>query len=202
MTQENTEETTPSDVEQVMETTPSPEAPTLAQLKVELMSKMDDDAEVMRISRLILKQKSDVEKAEAARMQAEAVTMAAGREKLAKSLLKVVKGTIDTTELVAVKAKGFTFHLADETSDIPYLGLIVPTVRKAGGGGGGSTGALKQQTGLARHELVDQYATEAEKATIAKAGTDATSRPDSARYGAEKPVIKRILGDNPHLIKR
>ena len=198
---------------------PAPTAPTLdalkAQLRAELNKATPDDSEVMRLSKLILKNSSDVAKAEADKQKAEAEAMAGDREKLSILIGKAVKGVIDASALLKVKAKGFTFtidHQEDDKGRLDPAGqvkvtggcaLIVPAIRKTGGGGGGgSTGALKQQTGLSRHELIDQFATEAEKAEVSKAFTDATSRPDSARYGAEKPVIKRILADNPQLIKR
>ena len=164
--------------------------------------------EVIRLGNLLKKHQGDILKAEAEKLKAEAEALAGVREKLAKDLLKAVKlmPTIKD-QLEAVKATGFTFKLpyldANGVETSSSVALSVPTVKvpKTGGGGGGSTGALKQQTGLSRHELVDQYATAEEKSSIAEAEAGAASRPDSARYSAEKPVIKRILADNPHLIK-
>ena len=180
---------------------------TLDLLKVRMAKAVADgnDADVVAISKLILKQKSEVEKAEATRLQAEAESLAGDREKLAKSIWKRVTSNVTADELEAVKATGFTFKL-DAMVDgalVQYksVALSVPTVR-ARGGGGGSTGALKAQTGLSRHELIDQYATPDEKVAIQAAYDGAASRPDSARYSAEKPVIKRILADHQDLIKR
>lgn len=166
-----------------------------------------DLAEVIRLGNQLKKHQGDILKAEAEKLKAEAEAMAGGRAKLAAEILKGVKATDVKNQLTAVKATGYTFKLpsvdATGTEVSASVALTVPTVKtaKTGGGGGGSTGALKTQTGLSRHELVEQYATEEEKAGIAKAESEATSRPDSARYTAEKPVIKRILGDNPSLIK-
>lgn len=175
-----------------------------AQMQVAIAGQ--NDAEVIRLGKLIVKFKTDIEKREADKLKAEAEAMAGDREKLAKSLLKIVKMGIDIPALEAVKAKGFTFHLADDTSDIPYLGLLVPAVRKTGGGGGGGTGVtVSSQVGMPRHELIEKYATDAEKVAVTKAREDATARggnPNSSGWSAEKPVVKRILADNPQLIKR
>lgn len=158
-------------------------------------------AEVIKLGNQLKKFQADIQKAEAAKLKKEAEEMAGVREALAAKIWKGIPAEVKK-ELAAVKAKGYTFKL--DEGDVAYkaVSLTVPTVKtRSGGGGGGSTGALKAQTGLSRHELVDTYATDEEKQTIATAESAATSRPDSARYGAEKPVIKRILADNPNLIK-
>lgn len=176
---------------------------------VELMSKIaaagasGDLAEVIRLGNQLKKHQADIQKAEAEKLKAEAEALAGEREKLASAIWKAVKQIPEITQkLEAVKAKGFTFKLDDGDVQYKAVALTVPTIKsRMSGGGGGSTGALKAQTGLSRHELIEQYATEEEKASIAKAEAEATSRPDSARYSAEKPVIKRILAENPHLIR-
>jgi len=182
--------------------------------KIAVAGAAGDVAEVMRLGNLLKKYSVDIQKAEAAKLLAEATAMAGEREKLALAIQKAVKGVIDISQLLALKAKGFTYTIDRHENDKGQLdpagqvkvtgscNLIVPTVKaKSTGRGCGSTGALKSQTGLSRHELVEQYATDSEKADIAKAESEATNRPDSARYTAEKPVIKRILADNPALIK-
>jgi len=178
--------------------------PTLEALKAQLVANISNDAEVMRISKLIVKMKADVEKAETAKLQAEAEAMAGDRLKLSQRILKALKTADYLSDLEGVKATGFTYQLPCEANQFTVaVALLVPAIRKTGGGGGGgSTGALKQQTGLSRHEIIDQYATPEEKGKVNAAQDGASSRPDSARYMAEKPVIKRILADNPHLIKR
>lgn len=158
--------------------------------------------EVIKLGNQLKKHQGEIQKAEMSKLKAEADAMAEGREKLAKSILSTITGLGLGKELDKVKAKGFTYHTPDDQSNVPRLALTVPTIKTRTGGGGGSTGSLKAQTGLSRHELVEKYATETEKAGIAKAESEATSRPDSARYTAEKPVIKRILADNQHEIKR
>ena len=198
----------------------TPNANVVADTPEQIMAKIaaagasGDLAEVIRLGNQLKKHQTDIIKAEADKLKAEAEAMAGDRETLEVELLKVIKPIISAKDLLAVKAKGFMIvidHTENDKGQIDPAGLvkvvggcklIVPTVKaKASGGGGGSTGALKTQTGLSRHELVDQYATDAEKQTITDAETNATTRPDSARYTAEKPVIKRILAENPHLIK-
>ena len=158
-------------------------------------------AEVIKLGNQLKKFQADIQKAEAERLKKEAEELAGVREKLAIAIWKSVTPDVKA-KLAEVKAKGFTFKLDDGDVQYKSVSLTVPTVKaRSGGGGGGSTGALKAQTGLSRHELVDAYATDEEKDSIAQAEANATSRPDSARYSAEKPVIKRILADNPNLIK-
>ena len=191
---------------------PVPVAP-VAMTPAEIMGKIaaagasGDLAEVIRLGNILKKHQVEILKAEADKLKVEAEAMADDRAKLAADILVIVKGAVSTERLTTLKATGFTFKLpyADQNGVMTSAGvsLSVPAIKqpKTGGGGGGSTGALKSQTGLSRHELVDQYATAEEKASIQKAEAEATNRPDSARYTAEKPVIKRILADNPHLIK-
>ena len=202
----------PNDVAEVV-VQPVPATPVVPPTPAELMQKIaaagasGDLAEVIKLGNQLKKHQSDIQAAEMAKLKAEAEAMAGGRERLATELLKLVKGIDDIKpKLEAVKATGFTFKLAfldgQGVEVKPAVALTVPTIKAAkSGGGGGSTGALKTQTGLARHELIDTYATDAEKEAIASAEAGATNRPDSARYVAEKPVIKRILADNPNLIK-
>ena len=197
-------------VEPVGVVTPEPaKVQTLDTLKGQMAAAIasGNDVEVVRIGKLIMKSSQDVEKAEALRLKAEGEALAGDREKLAGVIYKAVKGVVNIAELERVKAKGFTFHLDTPDSNgvmtvHKSVGLLVPTIKVKSGGGGGGTGLLKQETGLSRHELVDKFATDEEKAMIQTAQDTAASRPDSARYSAEKPVIKRILADHPELVKR
>lgn len=187
---------------------PEEKQPTFEEIKAQLTAALQDgnDAEAMRLSKLMVKSKADVEKAEAAKLQAESEALAGERTKLSVEVTKYIHKMPNIVEsLGVVKATGFTFKLpykdANGVMTDASVALAVPTV-KTRTGGGGSTGNLKVETGLARHELIEEYGTSDEKVGIKKAGDEATSRPDSARYQAEKPVIKRILADNPQLIKR
>lgn len=186
-----------------------PAAPTLDSLKSELAAAIasGNDVEVVKLAKAIQKNSGDIQRIAAEQIKKEAEALAGDREKLAANIFKAVKSVVNVAELEKMKAKGFTFHLDAPGSDgimVTYksVALLVPTVKTRTGGGGGSTGALKQETGLSRHELIDKYATDAEKGEIEDTKNAATTRPDSARYTAEKPVIKRILADNPQLIKR
>jgi len=186
---------------------PAEVVPTPEQImaKIAAAGASSDLAEVIRLGNQLKKHQGDIMKAEADKLKAEAEAMAGDRAKLADEVLKTIPKELEA-KLVAVKAAGYTFKLAytdpQGVAVKPAVALSIPTIKaKSSGGGGGSTGALKAQTGLSRHELVEQFATDPERAGIAKAEAEATSRPDSARYIAEKPVIKRILADNPHLIK-
>ncbi len=195
--------------EQVTETVQPVVAPTLDQLKVEMRTAMDNgkDADVVRLAKAIQKHSSDILKAEMEKQKVRAESMAGDREALAETVRKAVNQIPGITEsLEALVANGFTYHRKGELDGqgVPLakssVGLLVPTIRKTGGGG--STGALKDQTGMRRSELVSTYATDEEKVTIQSAQDGAATRKDSARYQAEKPVIKRILADHPELIKR
>ena len=181
-------------------------APTLDQLKAEMRQAIEDgnDADVARLAKALQKHSADIVKAEAAKVTAEGVALAGDREKLAISIHKGVISMPGVMEALAqVKAKGFTFKLDEDDVKYKAVSLTVPTIRKAGGGGGGGTGVTVQsQTGLRRGELIDQYATDGEKATIQSAFDNAKSSPGSAKWGAEKPGVKRILADNPALIKK
>ena len=190
---------------------PVPVAP-VAMTPAEIMGKIaaagasGDLAEVIRLGNLLKKHQTEILKAEADKLQKEAEAMAGDRTKLAEVITDYIRAGGFNDQMVALKVTGFSFKLPylDQNNVMTKVGvaLMVPAIKQHKvGGGGGSTGALKSQTGLSRHELVEQYATAEEKANIAKAETEAVTRPDSARYTAEKPVIKRILADNPHLIK-
>ncbi len=167
-----------------------------------------DITEVVRLGNLLKKHQGDIAKAEADKLKAEAEAMAGDREKLAVEVWKYVKSMPGITDkLETVKAQGFTFKL--DTGEIQYksVALTVPTIktRAAGGGGGGTGVSVASLTGLPRAQLIDQYATADEKVTIDKAKTEAAARggnPNSSGWSAEKPVVKRILADNPSLIKK
>ena len=181
-------------------------APTLDQLKAEMRVAIDEgkDADVARLAKAIQKHSSDIVKAEAEKLKKEAESMAGDREKLATVIHKRIASEFkaELSKLAEVKAKGFTYKLDDGEITYKSVALLVPTVRKSGGGGGGGTGVtIQSQTGLRRSELVEQYATDEEKAKIKAAFDGAASSPGSAKWGAEKPVVKRILADHPELIK-
>jgi len=191
---------------------------TLAELQEQMRiacEKPNNSMEVINLAKAINKFSQDVQKAEVTRLQAESAALAGQREDLEKEIYKAIKPILAQFDVVGMKAKGFTVvvnHMEDNKGKLDPAGtvkvtggvkLIVPAIAKArtGGNGGGSTGVLKAQTGLSRQEIIDQYATDEEKAAITKAYDEAESRPDSARYSAQKAPIKRILAEHPELIK-
>jgi len=199
--------------------------PTLEDIKAELLAAITngDDAGVMRLSKAVTKFKSDIEKAEAEKLQAEATALAGEREALEAILTAAILPMVKAEDLLRVKAKSFIVTVShredangklDSNGEVKVKGgikLVVPTVKakKAGGGGGNGTGVtLSSTTGMARKDLIDTYATDEEKADVeAKVQTAAdegknANQQNSIRWAANQPVVKRILADHPELIKR
>ena len=187
----------------------------LTELKTQLSTALasGDDNEVMRISGLITKEKTAYMKAENEKLQAEHDALAGRREALEASLYERIMKVVTPAELLEVKAKSFIVtvsHKENENGKVDAEGAVkvkgavklqIPAVKGPRSGNGGSTGKLKDSTGLSRSQLVEQYATEEEKASVEKAFTTTGKRPDAARYVAQTPVVKRILAENPSLIK-
>lgn len=192
-------------------TTETKQVPTFEELKSQLMAALvsGNDAEVMRLTEAIRKNKTEVARVEAERIKAENEALAGERAKVAEKLTKhVARVQGMMTLLQGVKATGFSYKLptVDQNGVETMYGvaLMIPAVKEhqTGTGHVGSTGKLKDETGMSRGEMIAKYATDEEKAAIQTAFDGAESRKDSARYNAEKPVIKRILADHPELIKR
>ncbi len=179
-------------------------APSLDQLKTMLKDELNGDNRdevILPLLKQINKHSAGIVKAAADAQKKEAEALAGVREKLAIKIHKAVANQFKD-ELATVKAKGYTYKLDDGDITFKSVSLLVPTVRKSGGGGGGSTGVtIQSQTGMRRGELIDKFATDEEKAKIEDAKNSAKSSPGSAKWAAEKPVVKRILADNPELIK-
>ena len=121
----------------------------------------------------VIAEYNKTKKDEAAAIQAaiakEAVELAGAREALAVKILGQVNKQSVVDQLNAVKAQGFKYHLADETSEIAYLGLLVPIVKaKKAGATGGTHGAARDlnaifeanATAAEREELVKAQATD------------------------------------------
>jgi len=160
----------------------------------------------------ISKQKSAIAKAQAEAARKEAEALAGQREELAKAIYKAVKGVVDAKALEAVKAKGFTFKLDTPDANgvmVNYksVDLMVPTIKakKAGGGGGGTGVSTEAETGLKLDDLFNQYANDEERAEVAAIDTD-TSLQDKAKnskkWQVKTKAKKRILADNPNLVKK
>jgi len=179
--------------------------PTLEQLYAELKAVMGktpiNDGEVMRLTKAIQKHSSDITKAALELAKKEAESLAGDREKLAIEIHKAIAGQFNA-KLEAVKAKGFTFKLDEPDLQYKSVALTVPTIRKSTGGGGGTGETVQSQTGMRRGELIKKFATQGEKDKVQAAFDNAASNPGSAKWSAEKPVVKRILADHPELIKK
>lgn len=169
-----------------------------------------DTNEFLAVVTEIAKQKSAIAKAQADTMRKEAEALAGDREKLSVAIHKAVAGVVDATKLEAVKAKGFTFKLDEVIEGVPTtykaVALLVPTVKTRKTGGGGAAGiSTADQTGISLSELVDQYANDEEKAELAAVLAD-TSLTDKAKnskaWQVRTKAKKRILVDNPNLIKK
>lgn len=187
----------------------------LTELKTQLSLALasGDDAEVMRLSGLIVKQKTELARAESKKLQAEHDALAGRREALEGSLYDRIMGVMKASELLDVKVKSFIVtvsHNEDAAGKIDTKGTVkvtgacrlqIPAMKGSRSTNGGSTGKLKDSTGLSRSELIARFATAEEKASVDKAFATAEKRPDAARYVAQTPVVKRILGEHPELIK-
>ena len=138
---------------------------------------------------------ADEKKKEALAIQKENEALAGTREKLAVVIWEASKAFI--AELTKVKAQGFTFKLDTEEIKYKSVALTVAGAKRAsGGGGGGNGGKTKDEIGISLGELVETYATDAEKQAIANAPSNSRS------WQLKVQAKKRILADNPSLVKK
>lgn len=169
-----------------------------------------DTNEFLSIIGEVAKQKQAIAKAQAEALRKEAEALAADREKLAASIHKAVKSVVDTTFLEKVKAKGFTFKLDEVIDGVPTtykaVSLLVPAVKTRKSGGGGIAGvSTSDETGLSLSELFNQYANDTERAEVANIDTDTSINDrakNSKKWQVKTKAKKRILADNPNLIKK
>jgi hypothetical protein len=195
---------------------------TLDQIKAELQQAIlnGDDAQVLVLAKAVNQHAADVKKAEAEKLRKEAEALAGQREILEQKIYAVISKAIKPNELLAVKAKGFSIVIDHQENDKGQLDangevkvtggckLMVPTIKaaRASSGGGGGTGlTVENQTGMKRAELIEQFATDEEKGKIKEAGDAAEAEGknrNSREWSAGQPVVKRILKDNPELLKR
>ncbi len=191
---------------------------TLESIKADLGAAIvaGNDVEVQRLAKAIGQYAKDIQKAEGDKLKAEGVALAGDREKLEIAIYNILDLAELSVDLAKVKSKGFTITVDHNENDKGQLDangpvkvtgackLTVPTIkaRAFNGGGSRSTGLIKEQTGMSRSELIAKFGTDAEKATIKAAFDNAEIRPDAARYTAEKAPVKRILAENPELIKK
>lgn len=173
-----------------------------------------DDTEFLAVMAEVAKQKSAMAKAQAEMAQKEAEALAKVREELAEFIRKGIDAAMTdiTKRLEDVKATGFTYSPKGklDANGVPQtkssVALAVPTVKKRSGGGGGGTGvSTADQTGMNLSDLFDQYASAEEKAEVEAIKAD-TSIEDKAKnskmWQVKNKAKKRILADNPNLIKK
>lgn len=170
-----------------------------------------DLAEVIRLGNILRKQKSEVEKAEAAKLQKEAEELAGAREALGVNIHKAIAKAMPEMlrEVAQVKAQGFTYKLDGvdaQGGKVTYksVALLVPQAKaKKASASSGVRVSTEEETGLKLGDLIDQYATQDEKAEIETAVAEVEdAKKGSRKWQAQMKVKSRILKDNPTLIKR
>lgn len=170
----------------------------ITELKAKLATAIanNDDASFMSIIGEIAKEKSAIAKAQAEVAKKEAESLAGDREKLALKLFTAVKAVVSPADLQKVKAAGFTYHMDGPDKEgvmttYKTVALLVPTVKTARGGTGGGAGKSKDEYGMSLGEIFDKFATEADKAELAKAETN--SKQWQVKVAVKKEAIKAGL---------
>lgn len=204
------------------ETTPEVKQPEVKQVDIaDLMRQMNeatakaDLAEVIRLGNILKKEKSAVEKAENEKLAREAEELSGTRTELGSKIHKGIMTGQDIRPLIMqlkdVKAQGFTYKPDGPGPDggmVKYksVELMVEkpkAVKRSGGGGGGTQSSTKDETGLNLSELIDKYATDAEKAEITEAyekgEAEKKGSGGSKKWQKQVKVKTRILKDNPNL---
>ena len=167
-------------------------------LAVKTFNETGDMTKIQEVSNAMNKQKVEIARANADKLLKENEALAGNREMLAKSLHRVIAGSVtckndteaielvkqlsgDIQSLPAMKAWGFTYKVDKANPsepDVVYktvsLSTAVVKVRKAGGGGG-AVGKSKDEYGLSLQEIVDKFATDDEKVAITGAETNSKS---------------------------
>ena len=163
----------------------------LNELKAQMQKALadGDDAKFWELHKAVGKLKSEAMQFEVKRQQEEDTKLSGARLKLASRILKDNSAREYGSELVAVKAAGFTYKLPYEGSDIPTVALLVPSVKTARGGttGGGKT---KDELGMSLGEVFDKFATDQERTKLATAASG------SAQWQVKVAVKKRAIKDN------
>ena len=187
----------------------------------ELMAKIaaagasGDLAEVIRLGNILRKQKSEIEKAEADKLQKEAESLAGAREEMAKTLAKLILPQVKAGDLLALKVKSFVVTVPHKENDKGQLdpagevkvtggvALVVPQVKaRKAGGGGGARESTKDQIGMSLSELIEAYATTEQKTGIQAAYDKAEKNKGSAKWQEQVRVKADILKAHPELIRK
>jgi len=174
-----------------------------------------DIAEVIRLGNILKKMKSDVERAEAEKLQKESEELAGARDKAAVALGKVVLPAIKGIDILALKCKSFivtVYHTENDKGQLDINGtvkvaggvaLVVPQVKaKRAGGTGGPRESTKDQIGMSLSELIDQFATTDQKAGIQTAYDKAEKNKGSAKWQEQVKVKAEILKAHPELVRK
>lgn len=177
-----------------------------------------DETEFLSILAEVSKQKAAIAKAKVDQERREAEALAGERSTLEAILWETLKGVVKAEDLLKVKAKAFTVtvdHKEDAQGHIDPKGevkvsggvkLVVPTIkaRKTGGGGGAGV-STSDEIGIGLSDLFDQYANDEERVKVATIDADdalTDKAKNSKKWQVKTKAKKRILADNPNLIKK
>ena len=174
-----------------------------------------DLAEVIRLGNILRKQKSDIEKAEADKLQKESEELAGARDTMAKNLAKLILPQIKATDLLGLKVKSFVVTVSHKENDKGQIdpegavkvtggvALVVPQIKtRKAGGGGGPRESTKDQVGMSLSELIETYATQEQKVGIQAAYDKAEKNKGSAKWQEQVRVKADILKAHPELIRK
>ena len=180
--------------------------PTFEELEANMSNALasGDPTEIEAAAAAITKSKGLRQKAAVEAERKEAEQLASKREALGKKVFDLVRPLVPAKELLAVKAKGFTFtidHVEDKngrldpSGDVKVTGgiaLMVPVTkaRKSGGGGAGKT---QDQYGLTLDEVFAKFATDddRDKYNAVPLGPEGNSK----RWQIKNAVKKRAIAD-------
>jgi len=167
----------------------------------------NDVGKIEEIAMAIVKSKSERAKIEADKAVKEAEALAGKREALAKSIHEVVSQGRNPVpadlaqQLLAVKAKGFTFtidHREDEKGRIDEkgevkvtggVGLLIPAIRTRKAGAVGGAGKTRDEYGMSLTEVFEKFATAEDREKLASAETN------SSQWQVKNSVKKRAIKD-------
>lgn len=150
----------------------------------------NDITKMLEVAGDIKKLKAEVAKAEAERLEKEANELADVRKAAVEKLEKTFRPTDKVyasilATMAEIKAIGFHYLYIAEGNQT-QIGYDFPSVKTATkhSGGGGQSGKSKAEFGLSLSEIVEKFATEAEKKAI-------EAEPDNSKSWALKNKVKK-----------
>ena len=174
-----------------------------------------DLAEVIRLGNILRKQKADIEKAEAEKLQKESEALSGARSEAEVNLAKAVMPAIRGIDILKLKCKSFVVTVSHTENDKGQLdpdgtvkvrggvALVVPQAKaKRAGGNGGIRVSTKDEVGMSLSELINLHATADQKAGIQKAYDQADKNKGSAKWQEQVKVKAEILKVHPELIRK